>query len=186
LITAVAVLLSGGCSGLVSASGSGNPGPLMILNVAAANTTPTRVSINWQTNAAANSQVEYGTTTSYGSMTTLDSTMVTSHQLTVSNLKPATAYHCRVHSTDAQNNSAVSSDLSCPTPRDTTPPTVSITSPVANATLSGAVTMTASATDDVAVASVQFKVDSANTGAAITSAPYSYALNTTALADGNH
>src|SRR5207302_953137 len=28
--------------------------------------------------------------------------------------------------------------------------------------------------------------DSANTGAAITAAPYSYALNTTALSDGNH
>jgi len=37
-----------------------------------------------------------------------------------------------------------------------------------------------------AVASVQFKVDNANTGAAITAAPYAYALNTTALANGNH
>src|SRR6266852_3870243 len=58
--------------------------------------------------------------------------------------------------------------------------------PVANATLSGTVNVTANASDNVAVASVQFKVDSANTGAAISAAPYSYALDTTTLADGNH
>ena len=187
LIAVVGVLFSSGCSGLVSApGGGGNAGSLTISNVAAANATPTSVGIDWQTNAAANSQVEYGTTTGYGSMTALDSTMVTSHQLTISSLNPGTAYHCRVHSKDAQNNSAVSGDLACSTPKDTTPPTVSITSPVANATLSGTVNVTANASDNVAVASVQFKVDSANTGAAISAAPYSYALDTTTLADGNH
>src|SRR5712664_59628 len=187
LIAVVGVLFSSGCSGLVSApGGGGNAGSLTISNVAAANATPTSVGIDWQTNAAANSQVEYGTTTSYGSTTAVDSTMVTSHRLTVSNLNPGTAYHCRVHSKDAQNNSAVSGDLACSTPKDTTPPTVSITSPVANATLSGTVSVTANASDNVAVASVQFKVDGANTGAAISAAPYSYALDTTTLADGNH
>src|SRR5712692_7189932 len=187
LIAVVGVLFSSGCSGLVSApGGGGNAGSLTISNVAAANATPTSVGIDWQTNAAANSQVEYGTTTGYGSMTALDSTMVTSHQLTISSLNPGTAYHCRVHSKDAQNNSAVSGDLACSTPKDTTPPTVSITSPVANATLSGTVNVTANASDNVAVASVQFKVDSANTGAAISAAPYSYVLDTTTLADGNH
>ena len=187
LIAVVGVLFSSGCSGLVSApGGGGNAGSLTISNVAAANATPTSVGIDWQTNAAANSQVEYGTTTGYGSMTALDSTMVTSHQLTISSLNPGTAYHCRVHSKDAQNNSAVSGDLACSTPKDTTPPTVSITSPVANATLSGTLSVTANASDNVAVASVQFKVDGANTGAAISAAPYSYALDTTTLADGNH
>jgi hypothetical protein len=69
---------------------------------------------------------------------------------------------------------------------DTTPPVVAITSPANNATISGTTTITASATDNVAVAGVQFKVDNANTGAAITVAPYSYALNTATLSDGNH
>ncbi len=187
LFTLGAVLFSYGCSGLVSASnGGGNPGPLAISNVVAANVAPTSVGIDWQTNAPANSQVEYGTTTSYGSTTPVDSTMVTSHQLTVSSLKPGTGYHCRVRSTDANNNSAVSGDLPCPTPIDTTPPTVSITSPTVNATLSGMITLTATATDNVAVASVQFKVDNANTGAPVTAAPYSYLLNTTTLANGSH
>ena len=181
-----AVLLSGGCTGLVSGSSGGNPTPLAILNVATANTTSTSVAIDWQTNVPANSQVEYGTTTSYGATTTVDPTMVTSHQLTVSSLQPGTTYHCRVHSTDAKNNSAVSADFGCLTSKDTTPPTISITSPAANATISATVTFAANATDNVAVASVQFKVDNANTGTAITATPYSYALNTTTLSDGNH
>src|SRR5713226_6168223 len=182
-----AMLISAGCSGLVNGSTSGGGGtPLTISNVAATNATPTSVKIGWQTSTPANSQVEYGTTTSYGSTTVIDPTMVTIHQLTVSNLKPGTAYHCRAHSTDAKNNSAVSGDLACSTPADTMPPTISITSPAANATLSGTVSLTATATDDVAVASVQFKVDNGNTGAAITAAPYSYALNTTTFSNGNH
>jgi hypothetical protein len=69
---------------------------------------------------------------------------------------------------------------------DTTPPAVAITSPANNATLSGTTTITASATDNVAVASVQFKVDNTNLGAAVLSAPYSTALSTTTLTSGNH
>src|SRR5258708_263703 len=187
LFTLGTVLFNSGCSGFVNASNSGGtPGSLTISSVAATNATPTSVGIGWQTNAPANSQIEYGTTTSYGSTTAVDSTMVTSHQLTVSSLKPGTAYHCRVHSKDAQNISAVSGDLACARSTDTTPPRVSITSPAANTTLSGTVSLTANASDNVAVASVQFKVDNANTGAATTAAPYSLALNTTTLSDGNH
>src|SRR5216684_8525929 len=182
-----AMLISAGCSGLVNGSTSGGGGtPLTISNVAATNATPTSVKIGWQTSTPANSQVDDVTTTSYGSTTVIDPTMVTIHQLTVSNVKPGTAYHCRAHSTDAKNNSAVSGDLACSTAADTMPPTISITSPAANATLSGTVSLTATATDDVAVASVQFKVDNGNTGAAITAAPYSYALNTTTFSNGNH
>src|SRR5579885_1807400 len=47
-------------------------------------------------------------------------------------------------------------------PPDTTPPTVSVTSPAAGSVLSGSVNLTATASDNVAVASVQFKVDNAN------------------------
>jgi hypothetical protein len=56
---------------------------------------------------------------------------------------------------------------------DTIAPTVSITSPAANSTLSGTVTVMATATDDVAVASVQYKVDGTNTGPQLKAAPYS-------------
>lgn len=183
-----AVLVGSGCSSLGqgSTSGGGNPPPLAISNVTATNATVTSATVAWQTNVSSNSQVEYGLSSSYGSFTALDPTMVTSHQQALSSLKPATLYHCRVHSIDANNGPAVSGDLTFTTAADTTPPTVSITAPAANATLSGTVSLVASAADDVAVASVQFKVDNANTGAAITAAPYSFLLNTTTLLDGNH
>jgi hypothetical protein len=136
-----AVLFSSGCSGLVSApgSGGGNPGTLTISTITASNATATGVSVNWQTNLTANSQVEYGTTSGYGSTSPMDTAMVMSHQETLGNLKPATLYHYRVHSTDAANSAAVSADQTFTTSADTTAPAVSITSPVANATLSGTV-----------------------------------------------
>ena len=72
------------------------------------------------------------------------------------------------------------------TPTDTTPPTVSITSPAAGATVSGTVSVTASATDNVGVAGVQLRLDGANLGAEDTTAPYSVAWDTTTAATGSH
>jgi hypothetical protein len=69
---------------------------------------------------------------------------------------------------------------------DTTPPTVSITSPSNGASVTGTVTLSATASDNVAVASVQFTVDGVNLGAAVTSAPYSTSWNTTSATAGTH
>src|SRR5256885_8812612 len=51
-------------------------------------------------NEAADSQVEYGTTTVYGSSTTLNTFLVTSHSINVAGLLPSTTYHYRVKSHD--------------------------------------------------------------------------------------
>src|SRR5712691_8877878 len=59
-----------------------------------------------------------------------------------------------------------------PPPPDTTPPTVIITSPAPGATVSGTTSLTASASDNVGVAGVQFQIDGANFGAEDTTAPY--------------
>ncbi|MGE5624327.1 MAG: LamG-like jellyroll fold domain-containing protein [Bacillota bacterium] len=69
---------------------------------------------------------------------------------------------------------------------DTTPPTVSISSPAAGASLTGSVTVSANASDNIGVASVQFKLDGANLGSALTQAPYSLSWDTTAVAAGTH
>src|SRR5439155_21844410 len=69
---------------------------------------------------------------------------------------------------------------------DTIQPTVSIASPLNGATVSAAVTVTATASDNVGVAGVQFKLDGANLGAEDTAAPYSTPWNTTAAANGSH
>ena len=73
------------------------------------------------------------------------------------------------------------------TSSDTTPPTVSITVPTAGASVAGPlVTVTATASDNVGVAGVQFKVDGTNVGAEDTSSPYSIAWNSTTVTDGSH
>jgi hypothetical protein len=70
---------------------------------------------------------------------------------------------------------------------DPTPPVVTITAPANNATVSGTITLTATATDpDSAVSFVQFKVDGANVGAQLTTAPYSLSLNTATLSNATH
>jgi hypothetical protein len=69
---------------------------------------------------------------------------------------------------------------------DTTPPTVAITSPAGGATVGGTVTVSASASDDVGVAGVQFRLDGANLGAEDTSSPYSAAWDTRAFSNGSH
>ena len=80
--------------------------------------------VSWQTNKPADSQVEYGTTTAYGSMTTLDSARVASHSQTLTNLQPATTYQFRVRSKDEGGLSVVSPNFTFTTksPTDTTPP----------------------------------------------------------------
>lgn len=69
---------------------------------------------------------------------------------------------------------------------DTTAPSVAITSPPNNATISGSVTVTASASDNAGIAGVQFKLNGANLGVEDTTAPYSVALNTATTAAGVH
>lgn len=72
-----------------------------------------------------------------------------------------------------------------PTP-DTSPPTVSVTSPTANSSASGTITLAAQASDNVGVAGVHFLVDGNPIGAEDTTSPYQVSLNTTTLTDGSH
>lgn len=73
------------------------------------------------------------------------------------------------------------------TPADTTPPTVSIAAPAANAVVSGnAVRLSALAGDNQAVASVRFRIDGADIGSPDTIAPFSFDWNSTTAANGSH
>src|SRR5262249_24672854 len=69
---------------------------------------------------------------------------------------------------------------------DTTPPTVSLTAPASGSTVSGSVTVTASASDDVGVAGVQFLLDGTALQAELTSPPYTISWNTTTVGNGSH
>ena len=106
----------------------------------------------------------------------------------MSGLSPTTLYHYRVKSKDAAGNLAVSPDAVFTTapPPDTTPPAVSITTPAANSSVSGTITVSATATDNVSVVGVQFKLDNANLGAETTIPLYTFTWNTTTVANGTH
>jgi chitinase len=72
-----------------------------------------------------------------------------------------------------------------PSTPDTVPPSVSISSPTNNSTLSGIVAVSAQASDNVSVASVTFQIDNIPVGT-ITASPYTISLNTANYSNGNH
>ena len=73
----------------------------------------------------------------------------------------------------------------CAYPPDTTPPTVAITAPTTNTSLTGTTTVAVTATDDVAVAKVEVYVDGV-LKASDTASPYSATLDTATITDGAH
>jgi hypothetical protein len=96
-------------------------------------------------------------------------------------------YYYSVKAVDkAGNLSAASPEASAIVAGDTTLPTVALTAPAAGANLTGNASVAASASDNVGVSSVQFKLDGQNLGAPDTTSPYSVTWDTTAAADGPH
>ena len=91
---------------------------------------------------------------------------------------------------DAAGNTAVSTavdvTVSNGTSSDTTPPTVTVTSPLSGATVSGTITFSADASDNVAVAGVQFRVDGTDVGSEDITPPYQISLDTNNLTNAAH
>jgi subtilisin family serine protease len=93
-----------------------------------------------------------------------------------------------VVASDAAHNSASSGPLAVTVNNaaaDTTPPVLSISAPAAGATLSGTVSVSASATDDVGVGKVDLLVDGV-LYASDSAAPWAFSWNTALLANGSH
>ena len=86
---------------------------------------------------------------------------------------------------DAANNVGQSSNVTVTVVNDTTAPTVSLTAPANNATVSGTVAVTASASDNIAVTEVGFFVNGSLSSTA-TSLPYSFSWNTKTVANGSY
>jgi len=90
--------------------------------------------------------------------------------------------------TDAAGNSASTTAITVNVsnvPPDTTPPALAFGSPAAGATVAGTTTVSANASDNVAVARVDLYLDAA-LYASKTAAPYTFAWNTLATTDGAH
>jgi hypothetical protein len=86
------------------------PSVINISNVHVTDVRTTSVKVLWDTDVASNSQVEYGADSSYGSSSTLDSNLVTSHTVTLNGLTPNSGYHYRVTSATPADGGTVTSD----------------------------------------------------------------------------
>ena len=86
--------------------------PPVISNVLATNITANSATITWSTDESSTTQAEYGTTVSYGSLTAINLSLVTTHSATISGLSSFTIYNFRVISQDAAGNEALSANSS--------------------------------------------------------------------------
>lgn len=106
---------------------------LPVISAVAATTTDTTATITWNTNIGSNSQVTFGTTTNYGSFSSLNTSSVLSHLVTLMGLLPSTLYHFQAWSaTTSATGVASSSDYTfitktTATTSTSTPPTTGST-----------------------------------------------------------
>ncbi|KND48701.1 MAG: penicillin-resistant dd-carboxypeptidase-like protein [Parcubacteria bacterium C7867-003] len=118
-------------SGSYTVSGGNNPPPPpppvadttapVISGISSSGIKSTSANIVWTTDESSDTTVEYGATTSYGSVST-SATMLTLHSRSLTNLKPATVYNYRVKSKDSSGNIAVSSNYTFTTLAGTSNP----------------------------------------------------------------
>ena len=115
--------------------------------------TSSSVTITWTTNEPATSQVDYGLTTSYGSSSPLDTTLVTAHSVTLTGLAANSTYDFRVRSNDALGNGVPSGNATFII--DTTAPSIP-TGLTATAISSSQINLSwIASTDNVAVTGYQ-------------------------------
>lgn len=81
-----------------------------ISSIKTSSITASAATISWTTDKTSSSQVSYGKTNTYGQLSSLNSTLVTAHTVTLTGLAGNTQYHFQVISKDANGNSAASGD----------------------------------------------------------------------------
>ena len=102
---------------------------------------------------------------------------------TISGLDPGRTYYFAITAYDTAGiESSYSNIVTVP---ESSPPSVTLSSPANNSTVSGKVSVVASASDNVGVARVEYYVNGV-LKATDTSSPYVYLWDTTALATGNY
>ncbi len=151
------------------------------------NSTSTTISVTTDKNASCAYSTSPNTT--YNSMTVFNTTGNTSHSSLVSGLSNSGSYVYYVKCRDTSANTNTDDyTISFTVAADTVSPTISLDTPLNNATVSGSsVSLTADASDDVSVSGVQFKLDTnTNIGAEDTTSPYGVTWDSTSVADGSH
>ena len=149
----------------------------------------TQVTLQATTDEAATCRYSTTAGTAYAAMTnTFTTTGATTHSTSVTGLQAGPSTY-NVRCIDAAGNADTADyaiTFTITAGADTDPPTVSVTAPAANATVSGTTTVTANATDNVGVTGVQFLLDGANLGAEDTTSPYSVSWDSTTATNATH
>ncbi len=156
--------------------------PTAPTNFAVTGNTATTISTSWTASTddtAVTGYTLYNGTSAAGTFTGLTGT--------ISGLTCGTSYSLGVDAYDAANNHSNQATLSAQTAAcDTTAPSVNITAPADGSALTGVVSVNASASDNAAVAGVQFKLDGVNLQNEDTTAPYAINWDTSSVINGSH
>jgi chitodextrinase len=158
-------------SATVSATtGSDTISPTSPTNLAQTGSTASTATVSWS--ASTDNVGVAGYDYYNGGMLPLGSTENTN--VTFTGLSCGTSYTVGIDAFDAAGNHSSQSTTTVATAAcDTIPPTVNISTPADGSTVSGTVAISASASDNVGIAGVQFKFDGANLGSEVTTSPYS-------------
>jgi hypothetical protein len=132
-------------------------------------------------------RIDYGSDTNYGTFSTSSPGFSRTPTVSLPWILNQ-VYHYRLTLSDPAGNITTTGDYVYGSNIDTTPPSVSMTSPANGATVTGTVTLSATATDNVGVTGVQFKLGGSNLGSAVTGAgpAYSVSWDTTTATYGPH
>jgi hypothetical protein len=90
--------------------------PPVIRTIETRGLTGTSVTITWTTDQPSTSEVAYGATTAYGSLSAPSSALVTSHSVTLHGLSPGTNYDLAIRSTNSQGMANSSPNVKVVTP----------------------------------------------------------------------
>ena len=150
----------------------------------------TSAKIKWTTSEPTVGFIKFWRTAPHGGFSNVEDSYKTNHEVTVTGLSPGITYFYTIRSKDEPGNQAVSSVLVFTTindgSTDTVKPSVTITNPINDSTVTGTITISAVASDDKGVAGVQFQVDGVNFGSEDQTAPYSVSWDTATALAGIH
>jgi hypothetical protein len=176
------------CGGDTTTVISGHPpndSNVGVSNIMVTNITTSSATVTWDSDSATSSLVYYGASSNYGSTSSYNTTLETSHSVTLTGLNPATAYHYQVAGDDGQfgfayssNNTFVTKTPSTtssgsgssgsgsnapgviinPVPTETVPPTITLTTDLSKPFKQTPV-ITGQASDNVAIAKVEYSID---------------------------
>jgi hypothetical protein len=158
--------------------------PMIILGPSVSGITADSAVITWDTDEPSDGVVRYSRQSGLYDSDRNDTSTSGHHEVVLSGLAPSAVYHFQVTSADAAENEVASDDMIFETPAiaDGTPPDVSFPDP---GTISGTVTLNATASDNVGVRKVEFYLDAVLLGTDY-SAPYEMTLESPSWPNGPH